>query len=113
MAPAGDRFYSSTPWLRLRKQALARDHGRCTVAHLLGGTCSSTLSVHHILSRKERPDLAYDLNNLATVCASHHPTWESVRRFLIRQRNRAVDAQLDREARLNRAVEEATRTATA
>jgi 5-methylcytosine-specific restriction endonuclease McrA len=78
-----DPFYTSSEWLAVREQALARDRGRCSVARLIGGDCSATLHVHHLKPRKEFPELALDLDNLLTVCASHHPTLEAVRRLLL------------------------------
>lgn len=77
-----DRFYTSPEWLVVREQALARDGNRCSVARLIGGDCSTRLDVHHLQPIEERPDLVYDLDNLLTVCSSHHPTLEAVRRIL-------------------------------
>jgi hypothetical protein len=75
-------FLSSAEWLAARDAARARDGNACTVARLLGGTCRGVLHVHHIIPRSERPDLALDLDNLGTACASHHPRWEALRRAL-------------------------------
>ena len=77
-----DTFYTSPEWLVVREKALARDGNRCTVARLIGGDCSTRLDVHHLQPVSERPDLAYDLDNLVTACSSHHPTLEAVRRIL-------------------------------
>lgn len=77
-----DSFYNTPGWRRLRARVIARDGGRCTVARLLGGACSGSLHVHHIEPRTERPDLALEEDNCATVCGAHHPTWESLRRWL-------------------------------
>lgn len=78
-----DPFYTSPEWLAVREQALVRDGARCSVARLLGGDCSETLHVHHLKPRREYPELALDLDNLLTVCASHHPTLEAVRRLIL------------------------------
>lgn len=87
MANVQGNFYESRDWRAVRERALSRDDGRCTVARLLGGACSqASPHVHHIEPRTLRPDLALDLDNLATVCASHHPTWEAVRRHIERSR---------------------------
>jgi 5-methylcytosine-specific restriction endonuclease McrA len=75
-------FYNSPEWHAARDLALARDGHKCSVARLLGGDCHDRLDVHHLQSLDERPDLALDLDNLLTVCASHHPTLEAVRRLL-------------------------------
>lgn len=82
MDARSDSFLSSPEWLAARDAALQRDANRCTVARLLGGACSGTLHVHHVVPRSRRPDLALDPDNLGTACASHHPTWESVARAL-------------------------------
>jgi hypothetical protein len=76
-------FYTSPAWDELRTQALLRDRFSCTVARLLGGACAGTLHVHHIVPVGEDESLALNLDNLATVCASHHPTWEALRRALL------------------------------
>jgi len=82
--------YSSAEWRALREIAIARDAGRCTVSRLLGGRCSSgSPHVHHI-EALEDGGAPFDLDNLATVCASHHPSWEALRRKLVATRHRRV-----------------------
>lgn len=74
-----DGFYSTPAWRHARARALARDGSRCTVARWLGGACApGPLHVHHIHARHEGGD-PYDLANLATSCAAHHPMWEALR----------------------------------
>src|SRR5213595_834510 len=73
-------------WTRQRERALTRDAGRCTVARLLGGHCHGLLHVHHIQPRNEGGTHALD--NLATVCAHHHPIWEGLRRQVLAERKR-------------------------
>ena len=77
-----DAFYTSPEWRAVREHVRSRDGHRCSVARLIGGDCSARLDVHHLQSIEERPDLALDPDNLLTVCASHHPTLEAVRRIL-------------------------------
>lgn len=97
----------------VRAQVLQRDGRRCTVARLLGGDCSDEpLHVHHIVPRSDGG--TDDVDNLATACATHHPTWEALRRQLVRailrgrrasrcpHRHRTLDARLICEARLAR-----------
>lgn len=79
-------LYDTLRWRELRARAIARDRSRCVVSRLLGGKCSGLLHVHHIEPVEERPDLAWDLDNLATACASHHGRWEALRRALVRER---------------------------
>lgn len=81
-----DSFYASAEWRAVRDRVLDRDGGRCTVARLLGGQCRGSLHAHHIEKRVDRPELALDETNLATVCAAHHPTWEALRLFVTRAR---------------------------
>lgn len=76
-------LYSTLRWRVARQRALERDQHRCTVSRLLGGACSpGPLHVHHIVPVEDggRP---YDLDNLGTTCAGHHPTWEALRRKLV------------------------------
>jgi hypothetical protein len=80
-----ETLYLSPEWAALRGDALRRDADRCTVARLLGGTCSDVLHVHH-LSRN--PELALELDNVGTSCSRHHPTWEAVRRAVVERRDR-------------------------
>jgi hypothetical protein len=75
-------FYNSPEWRGLSDLARSRDGNRCSVARLIGGKCSARLDAHHLQSIQERPDLALELDNLLTVCASHHPTLEACRRLL-------------------------------
>lgn len=81
-----DEFLDTLAWRLLSARVRARDGNRCTVASLLGGDCSSDLDVHHIEPRAERPALALEESNCATVCDAHHPQWEAVRLFLVKCR---------------------------
>ena len=51
------------------------------------------LETHHIVPIAEAPELAYDVDNLVTLCRRHHEYAESIppgelRRILERSRNR-------------------------
>jgi hypothetical protein len=75
--------YNTLEWELARSRAISRDRGLCTVARILGGDCSlDPLHVHHVRPVSEG-GAPYDLTNLATVCASHHPIWEGLRRSLV------------------------------
>ncbi len=76
-------LYISPEWHAVRDAALERDGSVCTVARLLGGDCSPLLHVHHL---DRRPELALELDNVATTCARHHPMWEAVRRSVLARR---------------------------
>lgn len=82
LAPHRTDFYSTPEWRDVRDRVLERDGHVCTVARLLGGECHDELHVHHIRSREDWPELALDEDNLSTVCKTHHPTWERLRRIL-------------------------------
>jgi hypothetical protein len=77
-------IYDTLQWQVARKRALVRDQKRCTVSRLLGGDCTGRLHVHHIVAVSEGGAL-YELENLGTACAAHHPFWESLRRVLVRK----------------------------
>ena len=76
------RVYDSPAWDTARTLALARDGDRCTVARLLGGSCHPRLDVHHV-HPVEEGGAPYDVDNLLTVCAAHHPMLEAFRRHVI------------------------------
>ncbi len=80
--------YDSPLWPPFREAVLDRDGSRCVLAWLVGGRCSGALHVHHIEPVEERPDLAWNLDNAISACASHHPTLESLRRELRRRPGR-------------------------
>lgn len=88
-------FYNGSAWRALAARAIARDGNRCTVARLLGGPCKGRLHAHHIRRPKDENDeLALDLDNLGTACASHHPVWERLRRELERTLGRRVPVRV-------------------
>lgn len=77
-----DNFLGSPEWIALRDEARLRDGNCCSVGRLLGGPCLGVLAVNHIAPRRLRPDLALDLDNCGTCCASHHVQWESFAKAL-------------------------------
>lgn len=81
-----------------RRTILERDQG-CVVARLIADNCcDGVLHVHHIIPVRERPDLADDPTNGVVVCRRHHPTLESIRRVLAKQRT-CTHKHVSREAR--------------
>lgn len=82
-------IYSTLRWRVVRSRALRRDGHRCTVSRWFGGSCSATLHVHHIVPVRDG-GAAYDVENLATVCAVHHPQWEALRRSIVRRKEEPV-----------------------
>lgn len=80
-----ENVYSTLRWRITRRRALERDGHRCTVSRLLGGVCSDgPLHAHHIVPVGEGGQ-AFDLDNVGTTCAAHHPQWEALRRLLVRK----------------------------
>jgi hypothetical protein len=77
-----ESFYRTTEWRDLAARAKARDGHRCTVARLLGGSCSDTLHAHHLVPVGEGGPSLPDLDGIVTACASHHPTLHALRRFV-------------------------------
>ena len=75
-------LYDTTRWRLARTRALQRDGNRCTVSRLIGGDCTATLHVHHLV-RPEDGGSRYALENLGTTCSAHHPMWEAVRRSVL------------------------------
>jgi hypothetical protein len=78
-------IYRTPEWASARDAALARDNERCTVSRLFGGDCHSVLHVHHVTPVAEG-GAPYELDNLLTTCASHHPMLEGMRRYVLRKR---------------------------
>lgn len=72
------RFYNSRAWkalraFQLRVEPLCR---RC----LAEGLVIEATTVHHVVERLTRPDLALSRSNLESLCASHHSTHHTTRR---------------------------------
>ncbi|HEY8067074.1 MAG TPA: HNH endonuclease [Methylosinus sp.] len=67
MGVAGRSIYSSKRWERARFLTKRRDGFKCA-------QCGSRerLEVHHLRPVRERPDLAFDLVNLKTLCRACH-----------------------------------------
>jgi hypothetical protein len=95
-------FYDSGDWRALSRRAITRDRGRCTVSRLLGGACGGSLHAHHF-----DPDAdPLDIDNVGTTCAVHHPTWEALRRAIVRARARLVVAPCNHVHRYDHARRE-------
>lgn len=70
--PANGRWpYCDPRWQAARTAALARDGHACTQCHRTRGR-GVILDVDHIIEWTRRPDLAFDLANLRTLCRLHH-----------------------------------------
>ncbi len=68
---AGDGFYQTKAWYKLRQKALTRDKYRCV-------SCGASVRgkgmahIDHKIRRRIAPRLALDLNNLQTLCSTCH-----------------------------------------
>ena len=67
-----DTFYNTRDWQKLREQAIGRDNKECLWCKQEGGLTTSRLEVDHIKEVKDYPQLAYDLDNLRTLCKDCH-----------------------------------------
>ena len=69
-----DRFYSRTPWRKLRAAVLAR-RPLCEdpfKEHSVIGRSVPATVVDHVVPRSSRPDLELDERNLQALCARCH-----------------------------------------
>lgn len=64
-------FYKKAVWLRLRQQALERDHHLCQEC-LKNKRFTPATEVHHIKPAEEYPELALTLENLKSLCWACH-----------------------------------------
>lgn len=64
-------FYHTPAWRHLRVVALQRDHYLCQL-HLTKDCTKIATTVHHIKSLEDYPELALDINNLASCCFACH-----------------------------------------
>lgn len=70
--PANGRWpYCDPRWTAVRHAVLARDGWACLVCRR-GRQHGTILDVDHVIAWAERPDLAFDLANLRTLCRLHH-----------------------------------------
>lgn len=72
---ARHRFYGRAAWLKVRKQALERDHNECVWCKAEGKATTASrakLEVDHIKELEYYPKLALELSNLRTLCHECH-----------------------------------------
>jgi len=68
--PESRRFYPSTHWRKMRAVQL---HARPLCERCLAeGRYTAATVVHHRLELADRPDLAFDPDNLESLCPHHH-----------------------------------------
>lgn len=69
------KFYMRAKWRKTRQLALVRDHFECVHCKKEGKLTlnqQQSLEVDHIIPLEENPELAYELNNLQSLCKYHH-----------------------------------------
>lgn len=66
-----DNFYKKPRWISKREKILKRDEYMCRECKRYGKTTGAN-TVHHIYPLKQRPDLAFNSNNLLSLCSKCH-----------------------------------------
>ena len=91
-----DPFYTTEPWLTLRRLALERDHyicqiclKKCEMGRMIRPHDADT--VHHIKHREEYPELQYDLDNLISLCRACHNEQHPERGFTAQRKAGLAD----------------------
>lgn len=74
-------IYDTPEWQMIREQALKRDGG-CVIGQLIGIDCEGPLDGHHKVPIEEGG--AFEIDNVITLCHSHHPMLEGFRRRVLR-----------------------------
>ena len=64
-------FYKRAVWVKLRRQALERDHYLCQEC-LRRGRITKAREVHHVRPLEEYPELGLTLSNLESLCHDCH-----------------------------------------
>lgn len=64
-------IYQTTKWRRKREQILKRDKYQCTICKRYGKMRQAAV-VHHIKPLQEYPELAWDDDNLTSLCRKCH-----------------------------------------
>ncbi|AVP48417.1 HNH endonuclease [Bacillus thuringiensis] len=87
------KFYKHPYWRRnIRIKALERDNGECQECKRKG-KYSKGRNVHHIKELRDRPDLAYILSNLETLCIQCHNKEHGKEKNIVKKRCTIVDEE--------------------
>jgi len=65
------KIYNSRQWKLVRVEALVRDEFMCVMCRA-NGTDTEAEEVDHILELQDRLDLAFELDNLQSLCKPCH-----------------------------------------
>lgn len=72
----GDGFYRATKWRKKRQEILKRDNFECQDCKEKGKITTDRggkqLEVHHIQELEDKPELAFEDDNLITLCKVCH-----------------------------------------
>ena len=93
-----NRLRGKRAWRKVKQLANDRDGHMCELCLAEGVISMEGLETHHIVPIAEASELAYDVDNLVTLCRRHHEYAESIppgelRRILERSRNRRDPAE--------------------
>lgn len=69
---ASERFYHTQAWKQFRRKVLMRDHFYCVECARRGRTFIPANTVHHKIPRDRAPELALEMDNAESVCATCH-----------------------------------------
>ncbi len=73
-----DKYTKTATWQSLRKEIIIRDKGCCVLCFSRGKIEYRQLQVHHIVKRVDDISLAYDRDNLVTLCRTCHEEVEKL-----------------------------------
>lgn len=97
-----DAFYHSTDWDIAREKVLERDKYTC---QFFSGKWDDGIHkpnkykliratmVHHIISIKERPDLALDISNMISLSFEAHEVIEERARFQFKKKKKYINKE--------------------
>ncbi|MGI5885529.1 MAG: HNH endonuclease [Candidatus Spyradocola sp.] len=80
------RLRSRQAWKRAKRLANERDHYLCALCLAEGVLNWENLETHHIVPLKDDPGLAYDVDNLVTLCRRHHEIAEGYPPGVLREK---------------------------
>lgn len=93
-----DKFTKTATWKSLRREIIRRDNNCCVLCFVRGKIEYRQLQVHHIIKRVDNLELAYEPNNLVTVCRTCHEEVEKLspaqQRELLRLGDSASDTTI-------------------
>lgn len=85
-----DKYTKTATWQSLRKEIIIRDKGCCVLCFKRGRIEYRKLQVHHIVKRVDDITLAYERDNLVTLCRTCH---EEVEKLTPRQQRKLLEKE--------------------